>query len=34
LGVAARQFPLPLQLRAGVNATPTQVAPAQVAPAA
>jgi hypothetical protein len=33
-GVAARQLPLPLQLRAGVKATPTHVAGAHVAPAA
>jgi len=34
LGVAARQLPEPLQTRAGVKATPTQVAPAQAVPAA
>jgi hypothetical protein len=33
-GVAARQLPLPLHVRAGVNATPTQVAAAHVVPAA
>jgi hypothetical protein len=34
VGVPARQLPAPLQLRAGVNATPTQVDPAHGVPAA